>query len=106
MCDWSSDVCSSDLTTRSQRRQAHQADRDHRKKRRAKVAGIVASLSPVAVAGVTATWSAFSGPTSNPGNTFSAGPVELTEHDADAAMFSRWEERSVGNTGVRTCRVR
>lgn len=74
--------------TRIQQRQAHQAERNHSKKRRAKVAGIIASLSLLALAGVTATWSAFSGTTTNPGNTFNAGTVELTDNDADAAMFT------------------
>jgi hypothetical protein len=34
------------------------------------------------------TWSAFSGTTANPGNTFAAGTVELQDDDSGTAMFS------------------
>lgn len=46
---------------------------------------VVALLGVVAAIG---TWSAFSSTTENPGNTFSAGSVSLTDNDAGTAMFT------------------
>lgn len=46
---------------------------------------VVALLGVVAAIG---TWSAFSSTTENPGNTFSAGSVSLTDNDTGTAMFT------------------
>jgi predicted ribosomally synthesized peptide with SipW-like signal peptide len=46
---------------------------------------VVALLGVVAAIG---TWSAFSSTTENPGNTFSAGSVSLTDNDSGSAMFN------------------
>jgi predicted ribosomally synthesized peptide with SipW-like signal peptide len=46
---------------------------------------VVALLGVVAAIG---TWSAFSSTTENPGNTFSAGSVSLTDNDSGTAMFT------------------
>jgi len=43
-------------------------------------------------------WAAFSGTTTNPGNSFAAGTVAIEDNDGDAALFSNAVKQKPGNS--------
>jgi predicted ribosomally synthesized peptide with SipW-like signal peptide len=62
--------------------------RQESRRLRSKLLATAVLLGLIGIVAGLATWSAFSATTSNPGNSFAAGTVTITDNDSGTAMFS------------------